>query len=84
MCSRTHQIVQNYKNAGTGQLSFIMYSLYTLGGFARVFTTLIEVHDELMLFGFFVGLAINGTIALQIIYYWYRNKIGYQKVVHEI
>ncbi len=71
-----HQIMQSYESGSTGQLSVLMYSLYTLGSVTRVFTTIVEVDDKLMLFGYFSGLAINGTICAQIVYYWKKNSVA--------
>lgn len=43
---------------------------YLFGSLARVFTTLQEVDDKLILYGFLAGFALNLVLALQMIYYW--------------
>ena len=43
---------------------------YLLGSLARVFTTLQEVDDKLILYGFIAGFALNLVLALQMVYYW--------------
>jgi len=43
---------------------------YLLGSLARVFTTLQEVDDKLILYGFVAGFALNLILALQMVYYW--------------
>jgi mannose-P-dolichol utilization defect protein 1 len=43
---------------------------YLLGSLARVFTTLQEVDDKLILYSFVAGCALNLVLALQMLYYW--------------
>lgn len=43
---------------------------YLLGSLARVFTTLQEVDDKLILYSFVAGFALNLVLALQMLYYW--------------
>lgn len=43
---------------------------YLLGSLARVFTTLQEVDDKLILYSFIAGFALNLVLALQMLYYW--------------
>lgn len=37
---------------------------------SRIFTTLQEVDDKLILYGFIAGFTLNAILALQMIYYW--------------
>lgn len=48
-----------------GMLSLATWSMMTYGTAVRVFTTLIEVHDPLVLLSFSLGLALNSTVVLQ-------------------
>ena len=64
------QIVANFRNGHTGQLSFIMVLLLFLGAMARIFTTLQETGDMVMLVSFLVSTALNGTLVFQVLYYW--------------
>ncbi len=43
---------------------------YLLGSLSRIFTTLQEVGDKLILFGFVSGFALNLVLATQMVYYW--------------
>jgi mannose-P-dolichol utilization defect protein 1 len=43
---------------------------YLLGSLTRIFTTLQEVDDKLILYGFVAGFALNLVLALQMLYYW--------------
>lgn len=43
---------------------------YLAGSLSRIFTTLQEVDDKLILYGFVSGFALNLVLALQMIYYW--------------
>jgi len=43
---------------------------YLLGSLARVFTTLQEVDDKLILYSFIAGFALNAVLAAQMAYYW--------------
>lgn len=43
---------------------------YLFGSLARVFTTLTEVNDKVILYGFLAGLVLNVVLALQMLMYW--------------
>ncbi len=43
---------------------------YLAGSLSRIFTTLQEVDDKLILYGFVAGFALNAVLAAQMIYYW--------------
>ena len=43
---------------------------YLFGSLARVFTTLSEVDDVIILYGFIAGFALNIVLAGQMVYYW--------------
>lgn len=68
--SRAPQIWQNRKHQSTGQLSIITVFLFFAGALARVFTTLQEVKDNLLLTGFLLGATFNGILLFQILFYW--------------
>jgi len=55
---------------------------YLLGSLSRIFTTLQEVPDPLILWGFVAGFALNAILAFQMIWYWNSpssKKIGGKK-----
>ena len=43
---------------------------YLAGSLSRIFTTLQEVDDKLILYGFVSGFVLNLVLALQMVYYW--------------
>jgi len=43
---------------------------YLVGSLSRIFTTLQEVDDKLILYGFVAGFALNAVLAAQMVYYW--------------
>lgn len=43
---------------------------YLAGSLSRIFTTLQEVDDKLILYGFVAGFLLNAVLAAQMVYYW--------------
>lgn len=43
---------------------------YLAGSLSRIFTTLQEVDDKLILYGFIAGFTLNCVLAAQMVYYW--------------
>lgn len=43
---------------------------YLAGSLTRIFTTLQEVDDKLILYGFIAGFSLNVILAGQMLYYW--------------
>ena len=72
--ARMPQILSNYRNKSTGELSFLTFSLSLFGNLARLFTVLKEVTDILYLITCALGTIFNLLIALQIIIYW-KNRM---------
>jgi len=67
LASRAPQIALNFVQGHTGQLSLITSALFFLGGIARLFTTLTEVDDPILLAGVIVGLLLNATLVMQLV-----------------
>lgn len=44
--------------------------MYLAGSLARIFTTMREVGDKLILYGFVAGFLLNAVLAAQMVYYW--------------
>ena len=65
--SKVPQIYTIWKQGGTGQLSAFAVFNYLFGSLARVFTTVQEVDDNLILYGFLAGLALNAVLAAQMV-----------------
>ncbi|KAF3938900.1 hypothetical protein ABW19_dt0210362 [Dactylella cylindrospora] len=70
LASKLPQIYTVWKEGGTGQLSAFAVFNFLAGSLARVFTTLQEVDDPLILYGFLGGAILNAVLAAQMIYYW--------------
>jgi len=68
------QAATNYKNGHTGQLSAITVFLLTLGSLARIFTSIQDTGDQVMILTFVVSSSVNVVIALQVLYYWNATK----------
>ncbi|KAF4505580.1 hypothetical protein G6O67_007513 [Ophiocordyceps sinensis] len=70
VASKLPQILAVWQQGGTGQLSAFAVFNYLLGSLSRIFTTLQEVDDKLILYGFVSGFLLNAVLALQMVYYW--------------
>jgi len=70
VASKVPQIAAVWQQGGTGQLSAFAVFNYLAGSLSRIFTTLQEVDDKLILCGFIAGFFLNLVLALQMIYYW--------------
>ncbi|KAI9743646.1 MAG: hypothetical protein M1818_002962 [Claussenomyces sp. TS43310] len=70
VASKLPQIAAIWQEGGTGQLSAFAVFNFLIGSLARVFTTMQEVDDPLILYGFIAGFALNAVIAAQMVYYW--------------
>ncbi|KAL8714560.1 MAG: hypothetical protein Q9220_001508 [cf. Caloplaca sp. 1 TL-2023] len=68
--SKGPQIWANWKRGGTGVLSAFTVFTYLAGSLSRIFTTLQEVDDKLILYGFIGGFLLNAVLAAQMVYYW--------------
>ncbi|XP_078491706.1 mannose-P-dolichol utilization defect 1 protein [Ciona intestinalis] len=67
------QALDNYKNGSTGQLSAITVFLMFIGSLARIFTSIQETGDNLVVLNYIVSSTSNGVIAFQILWYWNAN-----------
>ena len=47
---------------------------YLLGSLSRIFTTIQEVDDNLILYGFLAAAVLNAVLAAQMVYYWNSPK----------
>ncbi|KAI1205611.1 mannose-P-dolichol utilization defect 1 protein [Annulohypoxylon truncatum] len=70
VASKVPQIAAIYQQGGTGQLSAFTVFNYLAGSLSRIFTTLQEVDDKLILYGFVAGFTLNLVLAAQMVYYW--------------
>ncbi|KAI9051882.1 hypothetical protein LZ554_004138 [Drepanopeziza brunnea f. sp. 'monogermtubi'] len=65
VAAKLPQILAVWQEGGTGQLSAFAVFNYLLGSLSRIFTTLQEVDDKLILYGFVAGFALNAVLATQ-------------------
>ncbi|KAF2229578.1 mannose-P-dolichol utilization defect 1 protein [Viridothelium virens] len=70
VASKLPQVWTIWQEGGTGQLSAFAVFNYLFGSLSRIFTTLQEVDDRLILYGFVAGFALNAVLAGQMLYYW--------------
>ncbi|KAK7431222.1 hypothetical protein QQZ08_002262 [Neonectria magnoliae] len=70
VASKVPQILAIFQQGGTGQLSAFAVFNYLAGSLSRIFTTLQEVDDKLILYGFISGFVLNAILAIQMIFYW--------------
>ncbi|KAL3313541.1 hypothetical protein Ciccas_007858 [Cichlidogyrus casuarinus] len=73
--SKLLQAYSNFSNKSTGQLSLVSMLLIFLGSLARIFTSLVETGDVLMITNFIFSSSCNALILGQILYYGDRPKI---------
>ncbi len=64
------QAMTNHRNGHTGQLSAITATLMFLGAFARIFTSIQETGDQLVVITFSAASLANFLLLAQIIYFW--------------
>ncbi|CAG8227565.1 unnamed protein product [Penicillium salamii] len=70
VASKAPQIYTIWREGGTGQLSAFAVFNYLAGSLSRIFTTLQEVDDKLILYGFIAGFSLNVILATQMVWYW--------------
>ncbi|KAK1493920.1 hypothetical protein CCUS01_13801 [Colletotrichum cuscutae] len=83
VASKVPQILAIWSEGGTGQLSAFAVFNYLAGSLSRIFTTLQEVDDKLILYNFIAGFLLNAVLASQMAYYWNapsKKAKGKQKV----
>ncbi|KAI8082762.1 uncharacterized protein BX664DRAFT_284471 [Halteromyces radiatus] len=76
LASKLPQIYTNYENQSTGQLSVFAVLNYFAGTTARVFTTMTELDDPLMLAGNVLASLLNGVLVMQVYLYWGKSMNG--------
>lgn len=69
IAARIPQIWTNFTAKSAGQLALLTWLLNFAGVVARVFTTLKEVDDPIVLLSYVLATFLNGTILAQILYY---------------
>ncbi|XP_077401264.1 mannose-P-dolichol utilization defect 1 protein-like isoform X1 [Vanacampus margaritifer] len=72
--SRVIQAATNFRNGHTGQLSALTVIILFAGSLARIFTSVQETGDILLVVTYVVSVACNGLIVAQVLYYWKPTK----------
>jgi mannose-P-dolichol utilization defect protein 1 len=68
------QAVTNYNNQSTGQLSAVTCFMLFFGAMVRIFTTIEETGDDILLLTYLCTATMNGVIAWQVVWYWNSDK----------
>jgi len=72
--AKSIQIWSNYSASSTGQLSLITTMLLFLGSTARIFTSIQETGDVIIISSYVIGCVMNAVVLAQIFYYWDSSK----------
>lgn len=64
----------NYRNGSTGQLSAITVLLLFGGSIARIFTSIQETGDAIIIVTYIVSTFANGALVAQLFWYWNADK----------
>jgi len=65
--SKLPQVLMVWREGGTGVLSAFAVFNYLVGSLSRIFTTVQEVDDPLILYGFVAGFVLNAVLAGQMV-----------------
>jgi len=77
--SRMPQIVQNFRQRHTGNLSIITWLMSVAGNAVRMFTTIMQVNDPVQLLSHGVAFLANVTLVLQILWWWKATNAAIKK-----
>ncbi|XP_019732984.1 mannose-P-dolichol utilization defect 1 protein-like [Hippocampus comes] len=72
--SRVIQAATNFCNGHTGQLSALTVIVLFAGSLSRIFTSVQETGDTLLVVTYVVSVACNGLVVVQVLYYWKATK----------
>ena len=73
------QIITNFRNGHTGQLSAVTSFLLSLGAIARIFTSIQETGDNVIIMTYVCSSVVNTIIALQVLIYWNSSPLTIKK-----
>ncbi|CAG9784608.1 unnamed protein product [Diatraea saccharalis] len=74
LLAKSIQVLTNYKNGSTGQLSAVTCFLLLGGSIARIFTSVQETGDSIIILTYCVSTIANGALVLQLFWYWNVGK----------
>lgn len=67
-------MITNYSNGSTGQLSAVTVLLIFGGSVARIFTSIQETGDNIIIVTYIVSTIANGALMAQLLWYWNADK----------
>lgn len=70
LISKFSQAYTNYSNGNTGQLSAVTCFMLFFGSLVRIFTSIQETGDIVMIIMYVCSTFANGIIVTQLLYYW--------------
>lgn len=73
------QAYTNYKNGSTGQLSAITCAMLLFGSVARIFTSMQETGDFILILTYCIASFVNCLIVGQLVWYWNVQPVKYEK-----
>lgn len=73
LLSKVPQMLELQKRKAPGQLSAVVVFAQFAGTIARIFTSLTETQDALLLWGFGLAAIFNAIILAQLVLYWNGN-----------
>ena len=73
------QVFTNFGNGHTGQLSAVTVFMLAAGSLARIFTSIQETGDRIVILTYVCSSAVNCILALQVLYYWNATKAANEK-----
>lgn len=79
LVGKLSQAVVNFKNGSTGQLSAVTCFMLFFGSMARIFTSIQETGDTMMVITYVASTTANAVIVLQLLYYWNADKMQVAK-----
>lgn len=78
LTGKLSQAVTNFKNGSTGQLSAATCFMLFFGSLARIFTSVQETGDTMMIITYCVSTFANAVIVSQLLYYWNKPTTGFK------
>lgn len=73
LTGKLSQAVTNYRNGSTGQLSAATCFMLFFGSLARIFTSIQETGDSMMIITYCVSTFANAVVVSQLLYYWNKS-----------
>lgn len=70
LAGKLTQAYTNYKNGHTGQLSAITLFMLFFGSLARIFTSIQETGDTMVIITYIASSFANTVLIVQLLYYW--------------